>query len=800
MLQAPPGAGKTTGVPLALLEQDWLGSRKILMLEPRRLATRAAARRMAALLGESVGETIGYRMRLDTKVGRNARIEVLTDGVFTRIIQDDPALEGVGAVLFDEIHERRLESDLGLALALEVQSALRPDLRLIAMSATLDAEPLAQLLGGAEILTAAGRAYPVEIRHLDYPAADRFEEGVADAVRRALDREPGGILVFLPGGPEIRRVHRLLAGRLPADVDLFELYGDLDQSDQDRALAPSPSGRRKLVLSSAIAETSLTLDGIRQVVDGGLARISIYDPRSGMTRLDTVKVSQAGAEQRAGRAGRTEPGIAWRLWPEGQHRALAERPLPEIATADLAPLALDMALWGTDDPRSLRLPDQPPALAFRAARDLLAELGALDPSGRITPHGRRMARIGLHPRLAHMTLAAAAYGEGSLAAAVAALLGERDLMTAGSRDADLRSRVELVAAGGRDPAISRMREAARRIERQVGADRTALQPARTGAVLALAYPDRIALRRSDGNGRFLLSGGQGAYLAPGDPLAAETMLAVADLDGQKPDARIWLAAPLDRSALDERLGDRIVEDDQVAFDRKAAAVVARRRRRLGALVLADAPLSDPLPGAMLQAMIGAIRALSADALPWTKASEQLRARIIFLARLDGPDAGWPALDDQALLDGLEGWLAPHLVGIRSLAQLQELDLFSIFEGQLSWAQRQDLNARAPTHFGAPSGSRLPIDYSGEAPVLSVRLQELFGLKQHPSVANGKVPLLLSLLSPANRPIQLTRDLPGFWSGSYKAVRAEMRGRYPKHPWPEDPAEAVATARAKPRGT
>lgn len=798
VLQAPPGAGKTTGVPLALLGQSWLDGRKIVMLEPRRLATRAAARRMAALLGEAVGETVGYRMRLDTRVGRRTRIEVVTDGVFTRMIQEDPGMEGIGAVLFDEIHERRLESDLGLAFAIESQSALRPDLRLVAMSATLDAAPLARLLGGAEIITATGRVYPVDIRHLDAPEPKRLAEAVADAVRNALRSEPGGILVFLPGGPEIRRVHRLLAARLPAEVDLFQLYGDLDQAEQDRALTPSPIGRRKLVLSSAIAETSLTLDGIRQVVDSGLARTSLYDPRSGMTRLETVKVSQAGAEQRAGRAGRTEPGIAWRLWPAGQHKALPERPVPEIATADLAPLALDLALWGAGDPTALPLPDPPPPAAFDAARRLLIDLGALDSAGRIAEHGRRMARLGLHPRLAHMVLIAADQGEGSLAAIIAALLGERDVLGGAARDADLRSRVELVAGRSPGDGLRKVRETARRIERLVGIEATRIRPARTGAVLALAYPDRIALRRAEGEGRFRLSGGQGAYLSILDPLSAEMLLAVADLDGQKPDARIWLAAPLDRAELEATLGDRIVDEEVVAFDRKGGGVIARRRTRLGALVLGDAPLADPPADRIATALLDAIRELGAGVLPWTKAAETFRSRVALLARLDGDEAGWPALDDETLLSGLDTWLTPYLSGKRSLAQLQELDLDAIFAGLLSWEQRRDLESRAPTHFEAPSGSRLPITYSGEAPVLAVRVQELFGLTEHPAICHGRVPLLLSLLSPANRPIQLTRDLPGFWSGSYKAVRADLRGRYPKHPWPEDPATAAPTARAKPR--
>ena len=797
VLQAPPGAGKTTGVPLALLRQSWLGGAKIVMLEPRRLAARAAARRMADLLGEAVGETVGYRVRLETRVSRRTRIEVVTDGVFTRMIQDDPSLDGIGAVLFDEFHERRLETDLGLALCLDAQSGLRPELRLIAMSATLDAGPVAALMGGAAMITSEGRAFPVEIRHLPAPAPDRLADAVVDAIDLALE-EPGGLLVFLPGGGEIRRVQRRLeTRRLPPQIDLLPLYGDLDPGAQDRALAPSPPGRRKIVLATSIAETSLTIDGVRQVIDAGLARGARYDPRTGMVRLETGRVSQAAATQRAGRAGRTEPGIAWRLWPEAQHRALAVRPEPEIVLADLAPLALELAQWGLADAGALRLLDPPNPAAFATARRLLTDLGAFDGDGRLTGHGRRMAELSLSPRLAHMVLTAAGQGAGVLAAAIAAALSERDIA---GRDADLRARLELIERPAGNDAARRAREIARRLARQIDVPWGPVDPAGAGAVLALAYPDRIAKRRAEG-GRFQLSGGQGAFLPERDPLAGADFLAVADLDGQAPDARIWLAAPLSQAELELALGDRIRIDDEVVFEPATRSVQARRRRRLGALVLGDAPLPRPQPAAVTAALIDGVRQVGLGTLPWTEAAQSFRQRVAFLARIEGDAGGWPRLDDTALLDGLADWLAPALDGKRSLGDLAGLDLLALLRGRLDWNQLQVLDQRAPTHVTVPSGSRIAVDYGADdTPILAVKLQEMFGLAQTPTIADGRVRLKLHLLSPARRPIQVTSDLGGFWAGSYKAVRADLRGRYPRHPWPENPLEAPPTARAKPRGT
>ena len=797
VLQAPPGAGKTTGVPLALLGQAWLGTGKIVMLEPRRLAARAAARRMAELLGEPVGETVGYRVRLETRVSRRTRIEVVTDGVFTRMIQDAPDLDGIGAVLFDEFHERRLETDLGLALTLDAQSGLRPELRLIAMSATLDAGPVAALMGDAPVITSEGRAFPIEIRHLAAPAANRLAEAVADAVELALEH-PGGLLVFLPGGGEIRRVQRLLdARRLGPEIDLLPLYGDLDPGAQDKALSPAPSGRRKIVLATSIAETSLTIDGVRQVIDAGLARGQRYDPRTGMVRLETSRVSQAGATQRAGRAGRTEPGIAWRLWPEAQHKALAPRAEPEIAIADLAPLALELAQWGLADAGTLRLLDPPNPAAFATARRLLADLGAFDGDGRLTGHGRRMAELGLAPRLAHMVLRAAEQGNGVLATAIAAALGERDIA---GRDADLRSRLELIERPAGNDAARRAREIARRLARQIDLPWGPVDPAGAGAVLALAYPDRIAKRRAE-TGRFRLSGGQGAFLPEQDPLAGADFLAIADLDGQAPDARIWLAAPLGQAELELALGDRIRTDDEVVFEPATRSVQARRRRRLGALVLGDAPLAKPKSEAVTAALIDGIRQSGLAVLPWTAAAEAFRHRVGFAARLDGPAGDWPPLDDASLPRTLADWLAPALDGKRSLGDLASVDLLSLLRNRLDWNQQQALDRLAPTHVTVPSGSRIAIEYGADdTPILAVKLQEMFGLAETPTIAGGRVRLKLHLLSPARRPIQVTSDLGGFWAGSYKAVRADLRGRYPRHPWPENPLEALPTARAKPRGT
>ncbi len=803
VLQAPPGAGKTSLVPLALLDQPWLVGKKIVMLEPRRLATRAAARRMASLHGEAVGETVGYRVRLDTRVGLRTRIEVVTDGIFTRMIQSDAELAGIGLVIFDEVHERSLDNDLGFAFALESQSALRPDLKLMAMSATLDGAGIARLMGEAPVVTSEGRAFPVETRHLDRPQPNRFIDAMASAIHRAFEEEQGDILAFLPGAGEIRRVQARL-GDLPAQI--LPLYGDLPQSAQDAALTPG-GGRRRVVLATAIAETSLTIEGVRIVVDGGLMRVPRFDPRTGMTRLETIPVSQASSEQRRGRAGRLEPGVCYRLWPEAAQRSLAPFTPPEILAADLAPLALELARWGEPDPTRLAWLDPPPAAAYAQARGLLQRLGALDEEGRITPHGRELSGLGLHPRLAHMMLESEARGFGDIACDLAALLGERDLLRGqpGAGDADLRLRLSLLrgereTGAAADPgAVRRVREQARAYRRQLRIAKQAESPIdRAGPALAFAYPDRIAQLRAGGERQYLMSGGSGAYFRTHQPLAAEPFLAIADLDGERSNAEIYSAAPVTQSELEAEFADSIETIDRVEWSKRDQAVIARRERRLGALLLKEERIDKPAPDRLVAALLAGLRDLGLSVLAWTPEAQSLRARIGFMRRIEGDS--WPDLSDAALLATLEDWLAPHLDRVQRFDALRNLDLLPLLQDRLDWAQRRKLDELAPTHWTVPSGSRLPISYEAEAPVLAVRLQEMFGAAETPTIAGGRVPLVLHLLSPAQRPMQVTRDLLGFWRGSYAQVRAELRGQYPKHFWPEDPLTAPPTARAKRRGT
>lgn len=813
VVQAPPGSGKTTLLPLALLDEPWAKGGRIIVLEPRRLAARLAARRMASLLGEAVGETAGYRVRLDSKVSPRTRLELNTDGVFLRRLQRDPELKGIAAVLFDECHERGLESDVALALCLESQAALRPDLKLIAMSATLDAAPFARLMGDCPVVTGEGQSYPVQTRWLPMAPQGRLEPAVADAIRTALDETEGDMLVFLPGVGEIRRVESLLAEvRLSPQVTIMPLYGDLAGEEQDAALKPSPPGRRKVVLSTSIAESSLTIEGVRVVIDGGYMRQPRFSPATGMARLETLRVSQASADQRRGRAGRLGPGICYRLWAEAAHGGLAKFTAPEIAVTDLTPLALDLAVWGVRDAKTLPWLDPPPDAAMTYARELLRELGAIDKSGLITPHGKAMAELPLHPRLAHMAIRGKDLGLGGLACALAALLGERDIARipkGAARDSDLRWRLEIVAGESeRDStphglrvdmnAVRQIRRLASDWRRQIGVPPHAGSVEEAGRLVALAYPDRVAKKRS-ATGGFLLSGGRGAKLDPLDPLSRETYLAVAEVDGALADARVFLAAPIAENDLEDLFGDLIESIDTVEWDERSQAVAARRQKRLGALVLREQPLKEPSQDAIRSALLQAIRKSGLETLPWTPALRQWQARVALLRRHLPAAAGWPDMSDAALMDRLEQWLGPYLDGVTKYSQLDGIDLHAALTHQFDYAQQKVLDAEAPTHWHVPSGSNIPLDYThGETPVLAVRLQEMFGNADTPAIAGGRVKLVLHLLSPARRPLQVTSDLAGFWQTSYRAVRAEMRGQYPKHDWPENPLAAQPTNRAKPR--
>lgn len=805
VLQAPPGAGKTTRVPLALLGQSWAAGGRIIMLEPRRLAARGAARRMAQMLGEEVGQTVGYRVRMDARVSAATQIEVVTEGIFLRRLQSDPSLDGVSAVLFDEFHERSLDADLALAFCLQTRELLRDDLRLVVMSATLDGGPVAALLGGAPLVTSEGRAFPVETRWVEPGPTDRADEHMARAIRRALADEDGSVLAFLPGSGEIRRVERLLAdGPLPANVLLTPLYGDMSLEAQDIAIRPAPAGQRKVVLSTSIAETSLTIEGIRIVIDSGLSRLQRFDPRSGMGRLETVKSSRASADQRRGRAGRLSAGVCYRLWSEASDRALIPFTAAEITRADLTPLALELAQWGIVDADELSWLDSPPASTLAQARKLLQQLGAIDEALRITAHGKAMAGLGVHPRLAHLVLRGKELGRTRLACRIAALIGERDILRGGGRrDADLRTRLEHLDERGRGGDVDRgalhqVLEQARQLERQVGGPTGPVHHDDAGLLLALAYPDRIGQRRAGAAGQFRLSGGRGAMLDPTDALAAADLLAVADLDGQGRDARIFLAAPVTQAALEEAFADDIRAETEVVWDGREQIVQARRRRRLFELSLKDEPLSNPPADLVLPAMLEGVRSMGLACLPWSKELEGWRRRVNFLHRAS-PDR-WPDVSDDGLLATLEDWLAPYLSGVTRRSHLDRVDLHSALTGILDWNQRQAMDAEIPTHLTVPTGNRIPIDYSGEEPVLAVRLQELFGLAETPRLGGGRIPVLLHLLSPAHRPVQVTRDLAGFWSGSYKDVKKELAGRYPRHYWPDDPLIAEPTARAKRRGT
>jgi ATP-dependent helicase HrpB len=763
---------------------------------------------MAQLLGESVGQTVGYRVRLDTKVGPRTRIEIVTDGILTKLLQHDPSLAAYGLIIFDEFHERSLQGDLGLALTRESQRLFRPDLRLLVMSATLDCSAVSRLLDDAPIIVSEGRSYDVVTSYTDQPITGPVEPAVLSAVRRALTKEPGSILVFLPGMAEIRRVERRLReSPLAAGVEVHPLHGDLPQETQEAAISPPPPDRRKIVLATSIAETSLTIEGIRVVVDAGLMRVPRFSPRTGLTRLETVRVTQDAADQRRGRAGRLEPGICFRLWTEAEHQALLPRRSAEILEADLASLALELAAWGAADALELTWLDPPPAGALAQARGLLARLGAVDESGSITAHGRRLADLALHPRLAHMILNAIPLGQGSLACELAALLGERDILQgpAGWRNTDLRIRMEaltgeagVVYGATVNRAVSRhIKQVAFQWKRHLRID-----PSSTGSIdsigllLAFAYPDRVGQRQPGIDRRYLLANGRGASFVQEDPLAREPYLAVAQVDDRGQWPGILLAAPLVLDDLLRHEPDRVGTVDFVAWDAQSEVVLACRRRQFGELILEDRSLSDPHPAQVTAALLSGIRRAGLSCLPWTKESRQWRARVLFARRTDRESARWPDVCDQALLDTLEVWLGPFIHGKRSLHQVRELDLAEPLQSLLSWEERKDLERLAPTHLTVPSGSQIRLDYeAGERPILAVKLQEMFGCRETPRVGSS-IPVMVHLLSPAGRPVQVTQDLASFWASTYQEVKKELRGRYPRHPWPDDPLTAEPTRRTR----
>ncbi|KQU87533.1 ATP-dependent helicase [Mesorhizobium sp. Root102] len=790
VLVAPPGAGKTTLVPLALLDASWLGAGKIVLLEPRRLAARAAARRMAELLGEEPGTTVGYAMRMENRTSAKTRILVVTEGVLARMILDDPELPGISAVIFDEFHERSLDGDFGLALALDVQGALRPDLRVLVMSATLDGARVAKLLSGAPVIESEGRAFPVDIRYDERSAGTTIEDAMAKAIRAALADESGGVLAFLPGQREIERTAERLAGKVGTETDIVPLYGMLDAKAQDAAIKPPPSGRRKVVLATSIAETSITIDGVRVVIDSGLSRLPRYEPASGLTRLETVRVSRASADQRAGRAGRTQAGIAIRLWRAEQTAALPAFTPPEILEADLSGLLLDCAAFGVADPAGLAFLDPPPAPALNEARVLLRALDAIDETGRLTDTGAAMRKLALPVRLAHMVAEAAKSGHAFAAAMLAVLLTERGL---GGDGADLERRL-IRFRQERSPRATAAKQLAERLARQAGGAKGS-EAAAVGALLVHAWPDRVAKARGE-RGRFVLANGSGAMLDAADALAGEPFLVVADLQGKAQNARITAAAAISEHDVRAALSGRIETRRETSFDRDKRAVRVRETVRLGAITLAERMLPPPTGADADRAITDAVREHGLSLLTWSKEAQTLRQRLGWLHR--GLGAPWPDMADAALIERLDDWLLPFLSGAASFAAIDA----GVVSAGLATLVPHDLQRRidtlAPTHFDAPSGSHVPIRYDGEWPVLAVRVQELFGLDRHPAIANGSVPLTLELLSPAHRPIQTTRDLPGFWRGSWADVRADMRGRYPKHVWPENPLLAAATARAKPR--
>lgn len=816
VLVAAPGAGKTTRIPLALMNEPWLMAQKrIVMVEPRRLAARSAARYMASILGQQTGETVGYRVKRDTSVGANTQIEVITEGILTRMIQADPELSSIGLVIFDEFHERSLHADLGLALCLQTQALFREDLRILVMSATLAAEPVALLLNDAPILRSEGLAYPIETHYLKRRTEGRIEQAVAKIVLQALDEEQGDLMVFLPGVGEIRRVETQLNGfNLAKEIQIYPLHGTLSQEAQDRAIASSIKGERKIVLTTSIAETSLTVEGVRVVIDCGLMRIPRFSPRTGMSHLETVPVSKVSADQRRGRAGRLGPGVCYRLWTEQDDHRLPLQGIPEILEADLAPLALELAAWGVSSPQELQWLDLPPKGAYQQATDLLKQLGALDANARITSHGRAIVEIGLHPRLAHMLVRAGELGLGELACELAALLNERDILqkNADAANIDLRLRLEVIrlyakegktldAAYGYSLNHSQCRQVLieiQHLKKTYGYHLNANSIKnldQCGILLALAYPDRIAVRKAAG--RYLLRSGRGAYLTEQQQLSHAEYLVAVELDDTGIESRIFLAAELPYPDLEKYFKEQFEVETNIAWEHEALSVKARKLVRLGAIVFRDDPLHNPPAEAMTNALLQGIAAEGLEILPWTRAARQLQQRMICISQ---SDQGWPAVSDAALLTSLQDWLAPHVHGKRNRDDLQRLNLFEIVQNMLSWEQRRELDGSTPTHWVVPSGSHIPIDYSDPAaPFVAVRLQEMFGHAETPRIAKGRVALTLHLLSPAQRPVQVTRDLASFWRNAYFEVKKDLKGRYPKHYWPDDPLSAIPTNRARPKG-
>ncbi len=807
VLQAPPGAGKSTTVPLWLLGLKDLGSRKILMLEPRRLAARATARRMADLLGEEVGQTVGYRVRLDNRVSKNTRIEVVTEGILTRFLQEDPELSSVGVVIFDEFHERNLNTDLGLALTRQTQEVFREDLRIVVMSATLDAEGVSKLLDDAPILTSMGRQYPVETRHINKTPKGRFEGQLANWIEEiAIENTDGDILVFLPGAGEITRTMAALSNfGNKQEISLLPLFGNLTQKDQDRALKSDPDGKRKIVFATDIAETSLTIEGVRIVVDSGLSRKPQFDPNSGMSRLEMRRISRASADQRQGRAGRLGPGICYRMWNVAEDRGLIPQSPPEIATADLTPLVLELAKWGVDDVSELSWMTEPPSGLISQAKELLVRLGALDEAGKILKLGERMVKFPLHPRLARMVIKSEEMGDAALGCDVAALLSERDIMRRNfdNPNSDLGARVSLLNAArgphGSRSEYSRLLRSADDLRRRFNVGKAAAKTDRLGIVLAFAYPDRVGELRKNSKENYRLSIGRGAQLLQNDKLTGEPYLVIADLDGKGRDARVYLAAPITYAQLREQFSNEISVHSHVYWDADKERIIADEETRFGALVLDAKRIKKPAPEEVAKALLAVIFEKEMRPLPWSNGSRSVIDRVAFARTHDTDFSDWPELSEEWLLDNLENWLGPYLLGKNNLAGLQDLKLEDILLTQLTWEHQKRLDDFAPAKLTMPTGSHVRLDYSDpDAPVLAVRLQELFGQADIPGLANGRIPVSIHLLSPARRPAQITKDLAGFWKNSYSAVKKDLKGRYPRHYWPDDPMQAEPTARPKPR--